>query len=136
MMHRRRIEVSTWALGDWLIKGQEWDERFEHSRKITGYTPGHLYNVRRVAWVYPPHVRNYNLSFAAHLALLTESDPEKLRELYARAVVEHWTVDEVKQHFAANPPTGRKASTPTVYKHVQVKCPCCGEVFPIKGNKC
>jgi hypothetical protein len=135
LMLRRRIETSSWSLGDWLIAGAQWDRKFERSTQITGYSAEHLYNLRRVAEAFPQDVRSFNLSFAAHLMLLSEPDVVKRMELHAKAVAERWTVDNLRNHFREFPPTTRPIREASRHQLARVKCPCCGEVFEVKGNK-
>ena len=147
-MYRRRREAASWALADWLVRGR--DEGFDgkgflSSLAITGYTPAHHYNLERVARAFPPETRSPNLSITAHMMVLREKDPDRRDEFFASAVAGGWTSDRVKKEIAqqrmqpVDPPDTVPASAQSPsrngYGTVKVKCPGCGRIFPVRGNK-
>jgi len=145
---RRRAETAAWETGDWLNEGCAlgYDVDFTLSAKITGQSKGHLYNLRRTAAAYPPHVRSYNLSLAVHLLLLRVTDEEARMELHAKAVEAHWTVDfarhaleelgvpkQVRRAQREDAPRVRQGSRR--WTQARVCCPQCQNIFPIKGHR-
>ena len=132
---RRRIEGSTWALGDWLNRGAEWDRGFKRSMAITGYAASTLWNASRVAKAFPIEDRKVNLSFTTHREIMREEDPEARKALLARACDERWTPDDVTRYFQENRTEARPAPADKTYQHVQVKCPQCAHVFEVRGHK-
>lgn len=148
---RRRIEGSTWALGDWLNRGGEWDRGFKRSQAITGYAASTLWNASRTARAFAPEDRKVNLSFTTHRELLRVDDVGERMALLERACKERWTPDDVVRYLRevrdAEPSVESETSTETVaaaaprtkppseYQHVCVKCPKCAHVFEVRGHK-
>jgi hypothetical protein len=149
----RRVEGSTWALGDWLIyggrTGRNWlgGSTYEKAVEITGYTAAHLSNVFRVAVAYPPDTRLPTLSWSVHREA-TRAPAELRAALLKKAEEKRWTADDVIQHInslieksrvkaATVVPLKARTKKPhrTYYAGPKVRCPKCNHEFTIKGHK-
>lgn len=133
---RNTAENASWALGDWLVEGSQWDSGFRKSRAITGYSKAHLYNTYRTAGGWPPDQRSKRLSFTAHTELLFEPDYSARLNMMTMAEQNDWTAEDIRDYFRANGNSaGVAVGRASYYQHVQVACPHCAHVFPVKGHK-
>jgi hypothetical protein len=135
-VYRTRKEGATWALGDWLVRGDVlgMDPGFRQSRRITGYSRSYLYALMYTAKAWPIADRVSSLSWAVHKHLTAEKDATARRELLQVALAKRWTDRDVMAYFRAR--NEQPAMTARAYENRQVMCPCgCGHVFAIKGNK-
>lgn len=135
-MFRRRREGATWALGDWLVRGEVlgMDPGFRQSRAITGYSRSYLYALHATAIAWPIADRVDALSWAVHKHLCMEPDSARRRALLQVALAHRWTDRDAMAHFRQR--NEQPAMTARAYENRQVMCPCgCGHIFAIKGNK-
>lgn len=134
-MFRCRQEASSWDLGDWLVRGEVlgMDPGFKRSMAILGYSRSHVYTLHYTAKGWPAADRVSAVSWIVHRHLLAEKDAVARRELLQVALRERWSDRDAMAHFrrGADRPSKAKRS----YENRRVVCPCCGHVFPIKGNK-
>jgi hypothetical protein len=132
---RRKGEATTWALGDWLLRGAvlEYDPGFKHSMRITGYSRSFLYGLRQVSEAWPAADRLSEVAWSIHRDCLREKDPVERRALLKRAAVERLSQHDFSRIFRAKPEP--EAERSRAYENRQVCCPSCGHVFPIKGHK-
>lgn len=139
-LHMARSERSGWQLAWWLVQGREWDHDFTLSAKVTGYSASYLYTLYRVGTVFPKGRAHPDLSLSAHRELLREPDEISRTLLFARAIEERWTQSDVVAHFDRAGPRPQSVHLKSVasrkyYVGVQVRCPACGHVHPVKGHK-
>jgi len=150
-MHARRAQNATWEIAWWLVDGQarHYDVGFARASAILGLAADTCHGYHRVGKAFPRGKAHPDLSFSAHRELLREPD-EALRAIVLSQAIEHgWGQDDIVRHFEQHPPSsreyagqgrpaGRANKAPynrKYYEPVQVKCPHCERVFPVKGNK-
>lgn len=146
----RRVEGSTWALGDWLIYGgrkeKDWlgGSTYERAVEITGYSAAHLSNAFRVATAFPRDTRWPTLSWSVHREATRA--PQELRgDILRKAEEMKWGADDVIVYVnklitvakEVDPEVKTKEKKPhrSYYSSPKVRCPACNNEFTIKGHK-
>lgn len=147
---------ATWEIAWLLVEGQRqaYDANFTESAKLLGYSTSWCYAMYATGRAFPRERAHPDLSFSCHRELLREEDETNRALLFARAIEEKWSQLDAQAWFDKHPPSKRlgpvtvapprkldgrrktlRPKAPSHYVHVQVRCPACGHVHPVKGNK-
>ena len=96
--HVRGRSQSSWDFADWLAEGvAAWGrEATADAAKITGASPGKIYDYLKVATTYPDSKRLNTLGFSHHLAVMRLPEAEA-DELLGRAAEEGWSVAALRE---------------------------------------
>lgn len=97
----------SWAIGDWAEKANKlWEWTYEQIAQEIGYPIETLMTYASVCRKYPTSIRNRDVTFGHHRAVINREDRIELLE---RAAAEKWTVSQLQKLIA--PP--KKRPTPS-----------------------
>lgn len=86
----------TWAIGDWLLEGDEVGATYEQAEEVTGLARQTLMNAKYLADAFPFSRRRERLSAAHHMAVAALPAPDGDR-LLLQAERESWSVKRLRQ---------------------------------------
>src|SRR5215203_50662 len=103
LMYVARRRAATWNLGDWLLTGEElrYDIDFVSSMALTGHTKSYLYALRLTSSEWPQYERSYQIAWGTHRELARVKDLELRKEMFKKALKEHWNMHDVRDYLRA-----------------------------------
>ncbi len=93
-----------WAIGDWLNFGEhKWGDTYKEAEEITGFTKGHLRNLKMYAEAYDLSSRNDKLSFKHHVTVYRHPERDSLLD---EAAEKGWSTAELAKQARLMLPGG------------------------------
>lgn len=101
----------SWAIGDWAEKANKlWQMTYEQIAEVIGYPVETLMTYASVCRSYPTSIRNRDVSFGHHRAVINREDREQILD---RAAAEKWTVSQLQEMYPPPPkPKAKRSKRP------------------------